>query len=82
MPKNKQQEAQEKRLQKNIRQAKKTGADVQVAVRLGRETGVDGLTGEAAAGRKILFDKGFDKVFGIFHSVMSTPHKFAMGRKL
>lgn len=27
MPKNKQQEAQEKRLQKNIRQAKKTGAD-------------------------------------------------------
>ena len=53
-----------------------------VAVRLGRETGVDGLTGEAAAGRKILFDKGFDKVFGIFHSVMSTPHKFAMGRKL
>ena len=57
-------------------------ADVQVAVRLGRETGVDGLTGEAAAGRKILFDKGFDKVFGIFHSVMSTPHKFAMGRKM
>ena len=27
MPKNKQQEAQEKRLQKNIRQAKKTRAD-------------------------------------------------------
>ena len=38
---------------------------------------MDGLTGETAAGRKIGFDKGFDKVFGIFHSVMSTPHKFA-----
>ena len=37
-------------------------ADVQVAVRLRRETGVDGLTGEAAARREILFDKGFDKV--------------------
>ena len=52
-------------------------ADVQIAVRLRRETGVDGLAGETAAGCEIGFDKGFDKVFGIFHSVMSTPHKFA-----
>ena len=52
-------------------------ADVQIAVRLRRETGVDGLAGETAARREIGFDKGFDKVFGIFHSVMSTPHKFA-----
>ena len=50
---------------------------MQIAVRLRRETGVDGLAGETAAGCEIGFDKGFDKVFGIFHSVMSTPHKFA-----
>ena len=52
-------------------------ADVQVTVRLRRETGVDGLAGKTSARREIGFDKGFDKVFGIFHSVMSTPHKFA-----
>ena len=52
-------------------------ADVQIAVRLRWETGVYGLAGETAAGCEIGFDKGFDKVFGIFHSVMSTPHKFA-----
>ena len=43
--------------------------DVQVAVRLRREAGVDSLAGETAARREIGFDKGFNKVFGIFHSV-------------
>ena len=52
-------------------------ADVQVAVRLGREAGVDGLAGETAARREIGFDKGFNKVFGIFHSVFSTPLNIA-----
>ena len=51
--------------------------DVQVAVRLRREAGVDSLAGETAARREIGFDKGFDKVFGIFHSVFSTPLNIA-----
>ena len=51
--------------------------DVQVAVRLGREAGVDGLAGETAARREIGFDKGFNKVFGIIHSVISTPLNIA-----
>ena len=53
-------------------------ADVQIAVRLRRETGMDRLAGKTATLCEVLFDKGFDKVFCIFHSVMSTPHKFAM----
>ena len=57
-------------------------ADVQVAVRLGRETGVHRLSGKPSAGGNVLSDKIMNKIVGIFHSVLSTPHKFAMGRKL
>ena len=53
-------------------------ADVQIAVRLRRETGMDRLAGKTATLCEVFFNKGFDKVFCIFHSVMSTPHKFAM----
>ena len=38
-------------------------ADVQIAVGLRREPGVDGLPGELAAGGDILFDKGMDEIF-------------------
>ena len=50
---------------------------MKITVRLGREAGVDGLAGETAARREIGFDKGFDKVFGIIHSVISTPLNIA-----
>ena len=52
-------------------------ANMQIAIRLRRETGMDGLAGETAARREIGFDKGFDKVFGIIHSVISTPLNIA-----
>jgi glycerate kinase len=38
-------------------------ADVQVAVGLGRETGVDGGTGITAAVGNIFFNKGVDEIF-------------------
>ena len=40
--------------------------DVQIAVGLRRETGVDGLSGIAAALGDVLLDEGMDKVFA-FH---------------